>query len=164
MLSEWSKPKNKTKMLCKSVISSSHRSKVSNGCTYVWKNGVYFCAATLQSWQSWFAVKINKLPETLHDMTKVKQLLVISKHLQISTVHLKASCGVIFMTNGTTFLRVGPWSVSMHMQNNGHLILLHHGTLWCNGSVSDSRSEGCVFKSRRGQWFLNENRTALTLR
>ena len=26
-------------------------------------------------------------------------------------------------------------------------------TLWRNGSASDSRSEGCVFKSRRGQNF-----------
>ena len=25
-------------------------------------------------------------------------------------------------------------------------------TPWRNGSASDSRSEGCVFKSRRGQW------------
>ena len=27
------------------------------------------------------------------------------------------------------------------------------GTPWRNGSASDSRSEGCVFKSRRGQCF-----------
>ena len=27
--------------------------------------------------------------------------------------------------------------------------------LWRNGSASDSRSEGCVFKSRPGQRFLN---------
>ena len=27
-------------------------------------------------------------------------------------------------------------------------------TPWRNGSASDSRSEGCVFKSRRGQWVL----------
>ena len=27
-------------------------------------------------------------------------------------------------------------------------------TLWCNGSASDSRSEGCVFKSRQGQSFV----------
>ena len=26
--------------------------------------------------------------------------------------------------------------------------------LWRNGSASDSRSEGCVFKSRRGHFFL----------
>ena len=26
-----------------------------------------------------------------------------------------------------------------------------HVALWRNGSASDSRSEGCVFKSRRGQ-------------
>ena len=33
-------------------------------------------------------------------------------------------------------------------------------TLWRNGSASDSRSEGCVFKSRRGQflhYFLKHN-------
>ena len=30
--------------------------------------------------------------------------------------------------------------------------LIHHVTPWRNGSASDSRSEGCVFKSRRGQW------------
>ena len=28
------------------------------------------------------------------------------------------------------------------------------GTPWRNGSASDSRSEGCVFKSRRGQNFF----------
>ena len=28
-------------------------------------------------------------------------------------------------------------------------------TLWRNGSASDSRSEGCVFKSRQGQNFLH---------
>ena len=27
-------------------------------------------------------------------------------------------------------------------------------TLWRNGSASDSRSEGCVFKSRQGQHFI----------
>ena len=27
-------------------------------------------------------------------------------------------------------------------------------TLWRNGSASDSRSEGCVFKSRQGQTFF----------
>ena len=27
-------------------------------------------------------------------------------------------------------------------------------TPWRNGSASDSRSEGCVFKSRRGQYFF----------
>ena len=27
-------------------------------------------------------------------------------------------------------------------------------TPWLNGRASDSRSEGCVFKSRRGQIFL----------
>ena len=29
-----------------------------------------------------------------------------------------------------------------------------HKTPWRNGSASDSRSEGCVFKSRRGQLVL----------
>ena len=29
-----------------------------------------------------------------------------------------------------------------------------HMTLWRNGSASDSRSEGCVFKSRQGQRIL----------
>ena len=28
-----------------------------------------------------------------------------------------------------------------------------HVTAWRNGSASDSRSEGCVFKSRRGHFF-----------
>ena len=28
-------------------------------------------------------------------------------------------------------------------------------TLWRNGSASDSRSEGCVFKSRQGQLFCS---------
>ena len=27
-------------------------------------------------------------------------------------------------------------------------------TLWRNGSASDSRSEGCVFNSRQGQWLF----------
>ena len=31
----------------------------------------------------------------------------------------------------------------------------HHGTSWRNGSASDSRSEGCVFKSRRGQFLFS---------
>ena len=31
---------------------------------------------------------------------------------------------------------------------------LLHLTPWRNGSASDSRSEGCVFESRRGQNFL----------
>ena len=30
----------------------------------------------------------------------------------------------------------------------------HNLTPWRNGSASDSRSEGCVFESRRGQIFL----------
>ena len=30
-------------------------------------------------------------------------------------------------------------------------VLLHKLTPWRNGSASDSRSEGCVFESRRGQ-------------
>ena len=35
------------------------------------------------------------------------------------------------------------------------LSILHHmSTPWRNGSASDSRSEGCVFKSRRGQKFF----------
>ncbi len=29
----------------------------------------------------------------------------------------------------------------------------YYVTLWRNGSASDSRSEGCVFKSRQGQRF-----------
>ena len=29
-------------------------------------------------------------------------------------------------------------------------------TPWRNGSASDSRSEGCVFKSRRGQYFFKQ--------
>ena len=28
----------------------------------------------------------------------------------------------------------------------------HHKAWWCNGSASDSSSEGCVFKSRPGQF------------
>ena len=30
---------------------------------------------------------------------------------------------------------------------------VYYKTPWRNGSASDSRSEGCVFKSRRGQFF-----------
>ena len=34
-------------------------------------------------------------------------------------------------------------------------------TPWRNGSASDSRSEGCVFESRRGQNLLNKNARTL---
>ena len=34
------------------------------------------------------------------------------------------------------------------------LTTFRHQTPWRNGSASDSRSEGCVFESRRGQHFL----------
>ena len=33
---------------------------------------------------------------------------------------------------------------------NTAILKLQHMTPWRNGSASDSRSEGCVFKSRRG--------------
>ena len=33
--------------------------------------------------------------------------------------------------------------------------LILYLTPWRNGSASDSRSEGCVFKSRRGQLFFH---------
>ena len=33
----------------------------------------------------------------------------------------------------------------------------YRGALWRNGSASDSRSEGCVFKSRQGHSYLIEN-------
>ena len=32
-----------------------------------------------------------------------------------------------------------------------------HLTPWCNGSASDSRSEGCVFESHRGQNLFRES-------
>ena len=35
---------------------------------------------------------------------------------------------------------------------------LRHKTPWRNGSASDSRSEGCVFESRRGQLFYVKNK------
>lgn len=35
------------------------------------------------------------------------------------------------------------------------IIVYQPVTPWRNGSASDSRSEGCVFKSRRGQQLLN---------
>ena len=31
---------------------------------------------------------------------------------------------------------------------------VNNKALWRNGSASDSRSEGCVFKSRRGHFFF----------
>jgi hypothetical protein len=37
------------------------------------------------------------------------------------------------------------------------LRLFNQATLWRNGSASDSRSEGCVFKSRQGQIFFPSN-------
>ena len=45
---------------------------------------------------------------------------------------------------------------SFYESNSNHFI--EHGivtTPWRNGSASDSRSEGCVFKSRRGHKLLS---------
>ena len=39
----------------------------------------------------------------------------------------------------------------LYRQLNINISPLGHVTPWRNGSASDSRSEGCVFKSRRGQ-------------
>ena len=39
----------------------------------------------------------------------------------------------------------------------GYLWEQSHVTPWRNGSASDSRSEGCVFKSRRGHSFSPSN-------
>jgi hypothetical protein len=42
--------------------------------------------------------------------------------------------------------------------------VLFHVTPWRNGSASDSRSEGCVFESRRGQFdFVSSLTTFLPL-
>ena len=45
----------------------------------------------------------------------------------------------------------------------GASIVLSSGqkTPWRNGSASDSRSEGCVFESRRGQLFYVKNKKAV---
>ena len=60
------------------------------------------------------------------------------------------------------------WAQGLHPLNNfsirgeatrwnGYLWSLMHVTPWRNGSASDSRSEGCVFKSRRGHSFSPSN-------
>ena len=38
--------------------------------------------------------------------------------------------------------------------NNVQTYRLFHLTPWWNGSASDSRSEGCVFESRRGHFII----------
>ncbi|KAI9542905.1 hypothetical protein NQZ68_016212 [Dissostichus eleginoides] len=47
------------------------------------------------------------------------------------------------------------------MQNATFSIIL---TLWRNGSASDSRSEGCVFKSRQGQAECMEEETMVEMK
>lgn len=60
------------------------------------------------------------------------------------------------------------WAQGLHPLNNfsirgeatrwnGYLWKHNHVTPWRNGSASDSRSEGCVFKSRRGHSFSPSN-------
>ena len=55
------------------------------------------------------------------------------------------------------FCRVGGWEPGRPSDLKSDGLLLRHGvtcqtylTPWRNGSASDSRSEGCVFESRRG--------------
>ena len=42
----------------------------------------------------------------------------------------------------------------LHGNNYDPVSSRDQGTLWRNGSASDSRSEGCVFESRQGHFFL----------
>ena len=46
-------------------------------------------------------------------------------------------------------------SSSSVMSVNENYCRLTTMTLWRNGSASDSRSEGCVFESRQGHFFLH---------
>ena len=63
--------------------------------------------------------------------------------------HWEVSCAVVFLDS--------VWCASVGGQKRTGPIKVvvpsRHRTSWRNGSASDSRSEGCVFKSRRGHFF-----------
>ena len=84
----------------------------------------------------------------MHNTVKITGRLLLYKCM--STLHFKLVENAIL--HGTGYVSCRKWhQFKFQIERVSFIIQV---TPWRNGSASDSRSEGCVFKSRRGQTFL----------
>ncbi len=101
-------------------------------------------------------VKTNLLRAELNQRPKDSQHIIYSPPLyQLSYRrigrHIKHTRNLESLTSWVFWGKSGCFLWWMHQGPYTGSTTLFSETSWRNGSASDSRSEGCVFKSRRGQ-------------